>query len=386
MKKYTRKEFLKNSLRAVCGTGFLLCPWHSALANAHFTPADPHRKEAFFYKKLGKNQVQCQTCPHECLIDPGKKGTCGTKVNIKGRLYSISYGNPCTVHADPVEKKPLLHFHPGTRAFSLAVAGCNFTCLNCQNWEIARTTPDKTRNMDLSPSQIVQLAKKYNCRSIAFTYSEATTFYEYMFDISALAHDEGIKTIYVSNGYISEKALLKLCNVIDAGSINLKSFSDEIYWKLNGGHLEPVLNTLKTLHQQGVWLEIINLIIPTYTDDYEMIKKMCNWITKNLGPDYPLHFSRFFPKYKLTKLPPTPVEVLLKAKSIAKKEGLHHVYVGNVPAECDKIICPNCQKAVIKRRGYTLLSVDIKEGKCRFCNQAVKGRWGKKTAAIKSQK
>ena len=197
-----------------------------------------------------------------------------------------------------------------------------------------------------------------------------------MVDISSKAKKKGIKNIYVSNGYISQEALDRLCTVIDAGSINLKSFSDKIYWKLNGGHLEPVLNTLKTLHQRGVWLEIINLVIPTYTDDLEMIKKMCGWIVKNLGPDYPLHFSRFSPMYKLTKLPPTPVEVLQKAKDTAEKEGLHYVYVGNVPGMGDKVICPGCKKTVLKRRGYTLLSIDIEKGKCRFCKQAISGRWG----------
>jgi len=375
MGQTNRREFLKESLCALCEAGLLVSPFSLAFAGQKFNPSDPHVKEAYFYKTLKNKRVQCNTCPNSCVVEPGQRGKCGTKINLSGKLYSLSYGNPCTIHADPVEKKPLLHFYPGTKTFSLAVAGCNFWCLNCQNWEISQTTPDKTRNLNLPPEQAVKSATEYKCRSIAYTYSEATTFFEYMMDISSKARKKGIKNIYVSNGYISQEALDRLCTVIDAASINLKSFSDKIYWKLNGGHLEPVLNTLKTLHQRGVWLEIINLVIPTYTDDLEMIKKMCGWIVKNLGPDYPLHFSRFFPQYKLTKLPPTPVEILHQAKHIAEKEGLHHVYIGNVPGMGDKVICPGCKKPVVKRRGYTLLSVDIKEGKCEFCKQPVSGRW-----------
>jgi len=384
----TRRNFLKHGFYAVCGTSLLSSPWSLAWAGSTIDSSYPHLKEAYFYKKLNGKRIQCQTCPHCCLIEPKQRGRCGTKINLSGTLYSLSYGNPCTIHADPVEKKPLLHFYPGMQAFSLAVAGCNFHCLNCQNWEIAQTTPDKTRNMDLAPGRIIELAQKHGCKSIAYTYSEATTFYEYMVDISTKARKQGIKNIYVSNGYISQEALDRLCEVIDAASINLKSFSDEIYWKLNGGHLDPVLNTLKTLHERGIWLEIINLVIPTYTDDPEMIKKMCGWIIDNLGPDYPLHFSRFYPQYKLTKLPPTPVETLEKSRTIAEKAGLRHVYIGNVPGAGDEVVCPGCKKTVVKRRGYTLLSLDIVDGKCRFCKQAVSGRWeeSKKEAADKTEK
>jgi pyruvate formate lyase activating enzyme len=274
-----------------------------------------------------------------------------------------------------VEKKPLLHFHPGSKVFSLAVAGCNFHCLNCQNWEISQTTPDKTRNENMPPDEAVSMASRYGCTSIAYTYSEATTFYEYMVDISAKARRLEIKNIWVSNAYISQAALNRLCDVIDAASVNLKSFSDKIYWDLNGGHLEPVLETFKTLHRRGIWMEIINLVIPTYTDDMEMIKSMCGWITDNLGTDYPLHFSRFTPQYKLVHLPPTPVETLEQAKEVASRLGLHHVYIGNVPGGSDRTICPNCNETVVRRRGYTLLANHVKEGKCTFCGTSIGGRW-----------
>jgi pyruvate formate lyase activating enzyme len=276
---------------------------------------------------------------------------------------------------DPVEKKPLLHFHPGTRAFSLAVAGCNLHCLNCQNWEISQTSADKTRNYDLGPDEIVAMASKYGCRSIAYTYSEATTFFEYMVDTAERAKKKGIQNVWVSNAYISPPALDRLCDVIDGASVNLKSFSDDVYRKLTGGTLKPVLESLKTLHERGVWMEIINLVVPTYTDDMETIRRMCGWIAAHLGPSYPLHFSRFFPQYKLTRLPPTPVEVLEAARETARKEGLEHVYLGNVPGGCDETRCPQCQAVVIERRGYRLVENRLEAGACPSCKAEIAGRW-----------
>jgi len=369
----SRRDFIRTSLCAACGA--LLVPWKCAWAKEGFSPTDPHLREAYFYKTLADGAVQCGTCPHECIVLPGSRGRCRTKVNIEGRLFSISYGNPCVVHVDPVEKKPLQHFYPGSKALSLAVAGCNFSCLNCQNWEISQTSPDKTRNYDVPPDEVVLMAARYGCKSIAYTYSEATTFYEYMVDISAKSKQAGIKNIWVSNAYISQAALNRLCDVIDAASVNLKSFSDKTYWDLNGGRLEPVLETFKTLHRRGVWMEIINLVIPTYTDDMDMIKRMCGWILENLGPEYPLHFSRFSPQYKLIHLPPTPVEVLKEAKATALKEGLRYVYIGNVPGLGDKTLCPGCKRTVVERRGYTLVSNHVKDGKCEFCGVHISGRW-----------
>lgn len=371
--KLSRRDFVRTALCAACGAAFF--PLGAAEAGKRLSPEGPHVREAYFYRKRADRVVRCETCPHECLVYPGKRGRCGTRINMDGRLYSISYGNPCAVHVDPIEKKPLLHFYPGTNAFSLGVAGCNFHCLNCQNWEISQTTPDKTRNHDLPPDRVVSMASEYGCKSIAYTYSEATTFYEYMIDIGSAAGKRGIKNVYVSNAYISRPALERLCDVIDAASVNLKSFSDEVYRDLIGGHIKPVLESFKTLHARGVWMEIINLVIPTYTDDMEMIKKMCGWILDNLGPDYPLHFSRFHPQYKLVHLPPTPVEVLQEAESVALKEGLHYVYIGNVPGMGDKTICPGCKRTVIKRRGFTLLENHLSDGKCKFCGTLISGRW-----------
>ncbi len=369
----TRRDFIKSALCATCGA--ILWPWDTAFAEKRFSPGDPNVREAYFYKKLQDRVVQCGTCPHECVVLPDRSGRCRTKVNIDGKLYTISFGNPCAVNVDPVEKKPLLHFYPGTKAFSFAVAGCNFRCLNCQNWEISQTTPDKTRNHDLAPEKIVSTASRYGCKSIAYTYSEATTFYEYMFDTSVAARKVGIKNIWVTNGYMSKQALNRLCDVIDATNIDLKSFSESTYMDLNGGHLAPVLESLKTVHRRGVWLEITNLMIPTYNDNIEMVKRMCVWILENLGPDYPLHLSRFFPRYKLVHLPPTPEEVLVEARQVATQAGLHHVYIGNVPGLAENTVCPVCRREVIQRRGYTIMVNHVDHGKCRSCNTPISGRW-----------
>jgi pyruvate formate lyase activating enzyme len=369
----SRRDFVRTTFCAACSAA--LFPLDFAWAAKKFSATDPHVKEAYFYKALADGVVQCGTCPHECVIVPDKRGRCRTKVNIEGKLHTISYANPCVVNVDPVEKKPLQHFYPGTKSFSLAVAGCNFHCLNCQNWEISQTSPDRTRNQDLPPDEVVLMASGYGCKSIAYTYSEATTYYEYMVDIATRAKKFGVQNVWVSNAYISQPALNRLCDVIDAASVNLKSFSEEIYWNLNGGHLEPVLKSFKTLHERGIWIEIINLVIPTYTDDMEMIKRMCGWILDNLGPEYPLHFSRFHPQYKLVHLPPTPVEVLQEAEHVALKAGLHYVYIGNVPGLGDEIRCPNCKQTVVKRRGYTLVSNYVNKGKCKFCSTQISGRW-----------
>jgi len=371
--KTTRRNFIKSAFSATCSA--FLFPWDSAWAEGTLKASDPHVKEAYFYQTLSGGTVQCRTCPHECVVVQGNRGRCRTKVNLDGKLFSISYANPSVIHVDPVEKKPLLHFYPGTKTFSIAVAGCNFHCLNCQNWEISQTSPDKTRNYHLPPKEAVLKATEYGCRSIAYTYSEATTFFEYMVDTASEAQKAGVNNIWVSNGYISQPALHRLCDVIDGASVNLKAFSDDIYRDLNGGRLEPVLKTFQTLHKREIWIEIINLVIPTYTDDMEMIKRMCGWIVEHLGPEYPLHFSRFYPQYRLVRLPPTPVEVLHQAKEIGLHAGLHHVYIGNVQGGGDKTECPSCKKAVVSRRGYTILAVDIKNGRCPSCNTLVGGRW-----------
>ncbi|MBE0647265.1 MAG: AmmeMemoRadiSam system radical SAM enzyme [Bacteroidales bacterium] len=320
--------------------------------------------------------VRCLICPNQCTLTEGNESICRTKVAKDGKLYTLAYGNPCSMHVDPIEKKPLFHFHPSSRAYSVAIAGCTLACLNCQNWEISQVSPRETQNYDLFPEALVDQAVASGARSIAYTYSEPVAFYEYMYDSAKLAHQRGIKNVLVSNGYINEKPLRELAAYIDGANINLKSFSEEIYQQLNGGHLKPILRTLKILHEMGVWLEITNLIVPSWTDKPEMIKEMCTWLVDNGLEDCPLHFNRFFPLYQLTSLPFTPLAILEEAHDIAKKAGINYVYIGNVPNnKAENTFCPKCGKVVLERKGFTILENNIQGGKCGFCGSSVAGKW-----------
>jgi len=332
-------------------------------------------KEAYYYSKMGKN-VKCHLCPNRCLLEPDGRSICRNKVNKNGKLYTLAYGNPCAVHIDPIEKKPLFHFLPSTKAFSIATAGCNFRCLNCQNWTISQSRPEETQNYDLMPEKVVQATIDNNCKSIAYTYSEPTAFYEYMLDTSKLARKKGIKNLWITNGYINEEPLKELCKYMDAANVDLKSFKEKTYNELNTGSLQPVLNTLKILKKQNVWFEVTNLVVPTWTDDLDMIREMCEWLVKNIGTDYPLHFSRFHPMYKLTHLPQTPVKILEDARKIAIDTGLKFVYIGNVPLhKAENTYCPSCNKILIERRGYSITQNNIDNGVCKFCGERIAGVW-----------
>ena len=333
------------------------------------------KKEALFYEKNPVG-VKCHICPRECIIPEGKTGFCKSRVNNKGILYTIAYGNPCAVNVDPVEKKPLLHFLPGSKSLSIATAGCNLSCLNCQNSTISQKSPMETENFDLPPEKVVSLCRQEKCASIAYTYTEPITYYEYTYDTSVIAHQMGIRNIMVSAGYINPEPLRKLCKVIDAANIDLKSFSNEIYRELNGVKLQPVLDTLKTLKDEGVWLEITNLLIPSWNDDTDMILRMCHWLAENGFENTPLHFSRFFPMYKLMQSQTTPINTLKNAYNIAINEGLKYVFIGNVPElNMENTICPKCHKEVIKRSGYKIQENHIKSGKCGFCGEKIAGIW-----------
>jgi pyruvate formate lyase activating enzyme len=392
MKNLTRRRFL------YCGAAFLtstlpqktLWPLTGATCQAGTTDIRGRvfkndapktlwkwSQEGFLYKKLENKRVMCGICPNRCVLAPGDRSVCRSKVNIGGKLYTLAYGNPCAINTDPVEKKPLYHFKPRTTAFSLAATGCNFRCLNCQNWEISQVRPEDIPDThELFPDDVVEAAKKTRVRSIAYTYSEPVTFFEYMIDTARMAKDAGLYNLLVSNGYINKKPLLELCRVLDGAGVNLKSYSDDVYRKLNGGRLRPVLNTFQTLHEQGVHFEIINLVIPAYTDDEDMVARMCRWILENIGPDHPLHFIRFFPRYKLDRLPPTPVSTLTGFRKLAMREGLRYVYVGNVPRhEGNNTYCHNCGKLLIERSGYFIPTYKLAGDRCSFCNTRIPGVW-----------
>lgn len=327
------------------------------------------------FQEQSPRGVVCLICPNACTLKDGEVSDCRNRIARKSKLYTMAFGNPCAINIDPVEKKPLFHFLPGTTSFSIATAGCNLSCLNCQNWTISQTSPDKTRNYDMPPSSVVSEAAAAGCRTISYTYSEPVTFYEYVYETSRLAHSAGIRNIMVSNGYINHDPLKQLCRYIDAANIDLKSFSDSTYLKLTGGRLQPVLDTLKTYRDEGVWLEITNLIVPGWTDKPDEIKRLCNWLATNGFSETPLHFSRFQPLYKLEHLPPTPAAILKKAAELAAAEGIRYVYIGNMPgAGAEDTICPSCGNRLVDRSGFRIVSSAIRNGKCS-CGTSIPGVW-----------
>jgi pyruvate formate lyase activating enzyme len=329
-----------------------------------------------YFLALDNQRIQCQLCPRQCLVANGQRGFCGVRENRDGKYYSLVYGNPCAVHVDPVEKKPFYHLLPASTSFSIATAGCNFRCKFCQNWEISQTPPDETYNMELPPEKVVALAKKAGSRSIAYTYVEPTIFFEYMLDTARLAKKEGILNVCHSNGFINPGPLKDLCQVLDAANIDLKAFTEDYYSSMSQGRLAPVLQTLKTMKGQGVHVEITNLVVPTKNDDAEIVSKMCDWIKSELGPETPVHFSRFYPLYKLRNLPPTPVSTLEKIRQIAMNAGLEYVYIGNVPGhEGERTYCSRCKKLLIFRQGYSIGEVHLAKGKCKFCGKPIPGIW-----------
>ncbi len=336
-----------------------------------------YSREGFLYKKLKNHKVVCGICPNHCVLARGDRSICRSKVNLDGKLYSLAYGNPCAVNTDPIEKKPLFHYKPRTKAFSIATTGCNFRCLNCQNWEISQAKPHEIPQIyELFPRDVITAAQKSGAQSIAYTYSEPITFFEYMIDTARLARKAGLYNLWVSNAYINQKPLVALCRVLDAASLNLKAFSDDVYRKLNGGRLKPVLNTFKTLHAEKIHFEIINLVVPGYGDDNDMVKRMCAWILENIGPDHPLHFLRFFPRYKLDRLPPTPVSTLTHFRNLAMAAGIHYVYVGNVAGhEGNNTYCHHCKNLLIERRGYLIPTDNLKGNRCKFCQTTIPGVW-----------
>ena len=334
----------------------------------------PGERPAMF-QEASPRGVICLICPNECTLKDGELSDCHNRIARKSKLYTMAFGNPCAVNVDPVEKKPLYHFLPGTTAFSIATAGCNLACLNCQNWTISQTSPDRTQNYDLPSAGVVSGAAAKGCKSIAYTYSEPVTFYEYVFETSKLAREAGIKNIIVSNGYINREPLKQLCRYIDGANIDLKSFTDSTYLKLTGGRLQPVLDSLKTYRDEGVWLEITNLVVPGWTDKPDEIKRMCNWLAENGFSDTPLHFSRFHPQYKLEHVTPTPAGILVRAAEIARSEGLKYIYIGNLPgAGNDDTLCPSCGKKVVDRSGFRIVSQTLTGGRCS-CGEKIPGVW-----------
>ena len=331
-------------------------------------------REAMWYQPSG-SFIQCTLCPHACILGENDRGFCRTRVVKDGRLHTLAYGNHCAVHLDPMEKKPLYHFLPGKQILSIATAGCNLRCLNCQNWEISQSRPEDVTNRDLPPELLVSKVAENGIPAIAYTYSEPLIYYEYVFDSAGLARQQNIRNVLVTAGYIEEKPLRQICSVTDAANIDLKGFSDSFYKKVTGSKLEPVKRTLEISKEEGVWVEVTRLVVPGLSYDMDDIKSMCDWMAEALGPDTPLHISRFSPQYKLKHLPPTPVETMHRAYETAKSAGLYYVYVGNLPGNpYQDTICPSCGFHVIRRSGYTIIANELENGHCP-CGEKIAGVW-----------
>ncbi len=377
----SKREFLRCSLAGFAGCICATQNWNLLDELSRPLAAHPSLqresgvREALFYERSAEG-VHCMKCPNSCRLKEGASGICRNRVVRGGRLYSIAYGNPCAVHIDPIEKKPLFHFLPSTRAFSIAAAGCNLRCLNCQNWQISQFSPAETQNRDLPPEKVVEECAAAGSESIAYTYSEPTTFYEYALDTSVLARGKKIRNVLKSNGYINEEPLRKLAKHLDAANIDLKSFDDAVYRKLSSARLAPVLKTLQVLREEKVWLEITSLVIPSWTDDMETIARMCEWLVANGFRDSPLHFTRFTPLYKLVQLPVTPVAALEEARERARKAGMKYVYIGNVPGHAaENTFCARCGKLLIERKGYRITLLNLNKGKCSGCGETIPGVW-----------
>jgi len=320
--------------------------------------------------------VTCELCPKLCRIAPGQSGECRIRMNIGGTLRAVTFGRPCSLHIDPMEKKPLFHFLPGTPILSLATVGCNLHCRNCQNWEISQANPEETPAHELSPERLVKVAAEEHCKAIAYTYTDPVVYYEYALETAERARAAGLRNVLVTAGYVNPAPWRRLMKLTDAANIDLKFFSDRLYRDVCGATLEPVLTALEIAREEGVWIEVTNLVIPTFSDDRAMIRKMCRWIRERLGETTPLHFSRFYPRYRMQNLPPTPTQTLLDARAIATEEGLAHVYLGNVLTDDgETTFCPGCGAKVIERVGYRVRPPRMDGGKCRACGHAIAGVW-----------
>jgi pyruvate formate lyase activating enzyme len=371
--KITRREALKKTA-LLCSTFFIGNV--SNISTISQKDYNDFKVEAKYYDKLTNNRIKCTLCPRECEVDDLERGFCGVRENIGGIYYTLVHSKPCTVHIDPIEKKPFFHFLPGTTALSLATVGCNMDCKFCQNWQISQMRPEQSEYYFTPPEEIVNVAKKNNSVSIAHTYSEPVVFYEYMYDIGVECKKKSVRNVMVSNGYINPKPMRELCKYLDAVKIDLKAFSEKYYKDVCVGELKPVLDTLEVLKAEGMWFEIVYLVVPTLNDNKNEISQMSEWIMTKLGPDVPVHFSRFQPLYKLKNLPPTPVKTLEMARDTAMSKGLNYVYIGNVTGHIgENTFCPKCKKIVVERIGYLIKEIKIKNNKCEYCGEKIPGVW-----------
>jgi len=377
----TRREFIQELIGGAAFLPLVSLPFSLSTATAIGPKVDENHifvvKEAMYYEKLAEGEVKCKLCPKECKVGDKERGWCGVRENSKGTYYTLVHSNPCSVHIDPIEKKPFFHYLPASLAFSISTAGCNLNCKYCQNWQISQRRPEQTNNSYLPPDEVVRKAKEYGCQSIGYTYAEPAVFYEYLLDTSIAAHKADVRAVVVSAGYIQTEPLKRLCETVDAIKIDLKAYNDKFYREICHGTLQPVLDTLKSLKKTGVWYEVVDLVVPTLNDTENELKNLARWVVDNLGVNVPLHFSRFYPTYQLKNLPPTPMETLEQARHIARDEGLHYVYLGNVRPdhEGNNTYCPQCKNLVIQRKGLFVVQNNVVDGKCNKCKNEIPGVW-----------
>ncbi|UCC38510.1 MAG: AmmeMemoRadiSam system radical SAM enzyme [Candidatus Aminicenantes bacterium] len=338
--------------------------------------ANLSKVEARYYKKHPDREIECVLCPRFCKLGDKERGYCGVRENMGGTYYTLVYGKACTANIDPIEKKPLFHFFPKSDALSIATAGCNVNCKFCQNWEISQVRPEQIQHFDFPPSSVVEFAQKHKSPIIAYTYSEPVIFYEYMYDTSIEARKKSIKSVVITGGHINPEPMEELTKVVDAIKIDLKAFSQDFYTTYVQGELQPVLEAIKIVHNKQIWLEIVYLVIPTLNDSPKEIRSLAQWIMKEIGPDVPLHFSRFHPTYLVKNLPQTPESILERARKVALEEGLHYVYIGNIWGhKAESTFCPKCKNNVIPRRGFEVGKIELNQGRCKFCNTLIPGIW-----------
>jgi len=334
-------------------------------------------KRAMFYDRMEGDWVRCRLCPHECGIPPSGKGICGVRENRGGELWSLVYGRLAARAVDPIEKKPLFHFLPGSRSYSIATVGCNLRCLNCQNYEISQYPREEGGifGEEADPEEVVDDAIATACETIAYTYTEPTIFFEFAYDVAALAKRRGIRNLFITNGYISEGALREIAPLLDGANVDLKSMSDDFYRRICGARLEPVLRAIRLYKELGIWTEVTTLLIPTLNDGEEELRAIARFI-KGVGEEIPWHISQFYPMYKLLDLPRTPAEALMRAREIGLEEGLRYVYTGNVPGlEGENTYCYNCGELLIRRVGFSILGNRLKGSKCPRCGSEIDGVW-----------
>lgn len=333
-------------------------------------------KEALFYENLENQKVHCFLCRHHCEINDGKRGICEVRENRGGTLYTLVYGFPCSHHVDPIEKKPLFHFYPGSKAFSIATVGCNFRCRHCQNHEISQIRKDDGHiyGQRMTPSEVVEGALKSGCKSISYTYTEPTIFFEYALDCAKLSKEKGICSNFITNGYIEQEPLKTIRPYLDGANIDLKSFNHDFYKKVCGAELDNVLASIRTFRSLGIWIELTTLVIPGYNDSEDEFRAITRFIKNDLGTETPWHVSAFYPTYKLTDVSRTPAKTLQRAREIGFEEGLRYVYTGNIPGEDgENTYCWSCKKLVVGRYGYTISEYNIKDGACLFCGAIIDG-------------